>query len=103
MAATPILKRAEKISVLEIAESHSRSQVDGVIQYLALQGIKASRRSARRGLGSVGDSLAEGAHDSGADMLVMGGYGHSYFREALLGGVTADVLARATVPVFLAH
>jgi len=41
--------------------------------------------------------------DLGTDLLVMGGYGQSHLREAFFGGVTADVLARSPVPVFLAH
>ena len=38
-----------------------------------------------------------------ADLIVMGGYGHAWSRERLLGGVTRDVLARACVPVLMAH
>jgi nucleotide-binding universal stress UspA family protein len=38
-----------------------------------------------------------------ADMLVMGAYGHSRFREAILGGATRDMLEKSEIPVFLAH
>jgi nucleotide-binding universal stress UspA family protein len=38
-----------------------------------------------------------------AGLLVMGAYGHSRFREAILGGATRDMLEAAEVPVFLAH
>jgi len=43
------------------------------------------------------------AADSGADMLVMGAYGHSRFREAVLGGVTRTVLEGMAIPVLMAH
>ena len=39
----------------------------------------------------------------GADLLVMGGYGHSRFRELLLGGVTRHIIEHAKMPVLLAH
>lgn len=41
--------------------------------------------------------------DVNADMVVMGAYGHSRFREAILGGATRNMLEQAEVPVFLAH
>jgi nucleotide-binding universal stress UspA family protein len=47
--------------------------------------------------------LARQLRDVNADMLVMGAYGHSRFREAIMGGATRDMLENAQVPVFLAH
>ena len=41
--------------------------------------------------------------DLDTDLLVMGGYGHSRFRELMLGGATRRVLEAMTVPVFMAH
>jgi nucleotide-binding universal stress UspA family protein len=43
------------------------------------------------------------AADSGADFMVMGGYGHSRLREFILGGVTRGILASMTVPVLMSH
>ena len=43
------------------------------------------------------------AADSGADFIVMGGYGHSRLREFILGGVTRNILASMTVPVLMSH
>jgi nucleotide-binding universal stress UspA family protein len=103
MASVPLLKRAEQVFVLSVAEAHVRPPVDLLEQYLALHGVKVIRKSARLGPPSIGDMLVQGAADLGADLLVIGGYGHSHLRESFLGGVTADVLARAAVPVFLAH
>jgi nucleotide-binding universal stress UspA family protein len=53
--------------------------------------------------GDVGEALLSTAADMGAGMLVMGGYGHSRYRELLLGGVTSTVLRAMTLPVLLAH
>ena len=56
--------------------------------------------SGRRRAGEV--ILSEGTGEF-ADLLVMGGYGHSKFREALLGGATRTLLADATLPILLSH
>ena len=43
------------------------------------------------------------AADSGADFIVMGGYGHSRLREFILGGVTRSILKSMPVPVLMSH
>jgi nucleotide-binding universal stress UspA family protein len=103
MAAMPFLERAEKVYTLRVAEPQARPCADGMEQYLALHGVRAVPKTARHGPPSVGGMLAQEAADLGADLLVMGGYGHSHLRESFFGGATADVLARAAMPVFLAH
>lgn len=52
---------------------------------------------------SVGDALLNRAADIGADLIVMGGYGRSRFREYVLGGVTRHVLQHLTIPVLMSH
>jgi nucleotide-binding universal stress UspA family protein len=49
------------------------------------------------------DALLNYAADSAADMIVMGGYGHSRMREFILGGVTRGMLASMTLPTLLSH
>ncbi|WP_442893331.1 universal stress protein [Bradyrhizobium sp.] len=51
----------------------------------------------------VADALLSHAADSGADLIVMGGYGHSRLREFILGGVTHSMLRSMTVPVLISH
>ena len=51
----------------------------------------------------VADALLSHAADSGADLIVMGGYGHSRLREFVLGGVTRSILRSMTVPVLMSH
>jgi nucleotide-binding universal stress UspA family protein len=50
-----------------------------------------------------GSALLDYTHDTGADLLVMGAYGHSRLREMILGGATRDVLSAAGIPVLMAH
>jgi len=49
------------------------------------------------------DVIGRHCEDMQADLLVMGAYGHSRFREALLGGATRDMLERAEIPVMMHH
>ena len=51
----------------------------------------------------VSDILLRHAKDLGADLVVMGAYGHSRFREAILGGATRYMLEQSEIPVFMAH
>jgi len=52
---------------------------------------------------SVADVLRRHAVDTGAQMLVMGAYGHSRLRERIFGGVTRSMLEASPIPVFLAR
>ncbi|MGF1500443.1 MAG: universal stress protein [Paracoccaceae bacterium] len=51
----------------------------------------------------VGEVLRSRALETGADLLVMGAYGHSRLREALIGGPTREILEHVPVPVLMAH
>jgi len=51
----------------------------------------------------VSDVLMRHMKDINADLLVMGAYGHSRFREAILGGATRYMMEQAEFPVFMAH
>jgi len=51
----------------------------------------------------TGVDVVECAQDGGADLLVMGGYGHSPLYDAVVGGMTDDVLTNTSIPVFLSH
>jgi nucleotide-binding universal stress UspA family protein len=86
------------------AHGPERSDPGGhLCQLLVRHGVKAEVSVLARTLPHVSDVLARQLRDLDADLLVMGAYGHSRFREAILGGTTRDMLANAEVPVFLAH
>jgi nucleotide-binding universal stress UspA family protein len=51
----------------------------------------------------IGNQLLSRAADISADLIVMGGYGHSRLRELVLGGATRTLLESMTVPVLMAH
>ena len=70
---------------------------------LARHGVTAEASHIEPGDIAVGVSLLSRAADEGADLLVMGVYGHSRLRELVLGGVSQHLFDHVTIPVFMAH
>lgn len=103
--ALPFLKRASAVSVVSVDPGHNEGDVPGadLARYLSEHNIKAMvNRFTDKDL-AIDDVLLNQAADSGADMLVMGAYGHSRLREMVLGGVTRHILDHMTVPVLMSH
>jgi nucleotide-binding universal stress UspA family protein len=105
--ALPFLRRADAVQIVVVdpsAYGPERSDPGGLLcQYLVRHGVRAEVVVLARSLPRVSDLLARHLRDANADLLVMGAYGHSRFREAIMGGATRDMLEKAEVPVFLAH
>ncbi|OYU19720.1 MAG: universal stress protein [Rhodobacteraceae bacterium PARR1] len=105
--ALPLLKQADAVVITVIdppSFGPERSDPGGLLcQMLVRHGVKAEVSVLAKTLPRVSDVLARQVRDLDADLLVMGAYGHSRFREAILGGATRDLLEQAEVPVFLAH
>lgn len=106
--ALPLLKQAKRVEVLWANPSAKRA--DDV----AISGSEIARSLARHDVRveaahtinkqiSIGDELLSRLADHSIDMLVMGGYGHSRFREYVLGGATRHILRHMTVPVLMSH
>ncbi|MBY6003517.1 universal stress protein [Salipiger bermudensis] len=106
-AALPLLKNADNVHVVVIdppQHGPNRSDPGGALsQYLARHGVKTEIDVLSKTMPRVSDVLCRHVQDLDADMIVMGAYGHSRFREAILGGATRNMLEQAEVPVFLAH
>ncbi len=108
-AAIPILKQADFVQVV-VFNAEKQSWVHGeqpgtdIALYLARHGIniEVCQQTTPSDLG-VGDALLSHALDCNADLLVMGGYGHSRFREVVLGGATRTILSSMTIPVLMSH
>ncbi|WP_226621885.1 universal stress protein [Alloyangia pacifica] len=106
-AAMPILKEAEAVHVVVIdppQHGPNRSDPGGMLsQYLARHGVSAEIDVLTKTMPRISDILNRHVKDVDGDMIIMGAYGHSRFREAILGGATRNMLELAEVPVFLAH
>ncbi|MFT4150205.1 MAG: universal stress protein [Paracoccaceae bacterium] len=105
--ALPLLKACESVNIAVIdPPSHGpeRSDPGGLLcQMLVRHGVKAEVSVLARTMPRISDILARHLRDTDSDLLVMGAYGHSRFREAILGGATRNMLEQATVPVLMAH
>jgi nucleotide-binding universal stress UspA family protein len=103
--ALPILARAGSIDLLSVyGENTDRTEFDGadMAQHLARHGLKVDIRSTPK-TNDAASSILNFATDNGTDLLVMGGYGHSRFREFILGGATRSILSSMTVPTLMSH
>ena len=102
--AIPLMSGAQSVTLLEINAEHSAFDKQGridVVKHLARHKIKAKVVTATAK--DVGAAILTRAKSLKADLIVMGGYGHSRLREFVLGGVTAHVLKNTTVPVLMSH
>lgn len=104
-AALPLLEQCAKVVVVLVEEPGRTLGADAgtdLLTYLALHGIPGSSHVIA-GARDPGPALREACEQLGANLLVMGGYGHSRLRELVLGGTTRDVLAHTRIPVLMAH
>jgi nucleotide-binding universal stress UspA family protein len=83
-------------------EQH-RPALNRVVDHLHHYGVAAKSEETLRGGLAVSDILLSRAADLAADLIVAGGYHHSQLREALLGGVSRELLEHMTVPVLMSH
>jgi nucleotide-binding universal stress UspA family protein len=106
--ALPLIEGAEAATVMYIGGSEKQLEraqpaLDRVVHHLQRHGIKASGKATRGGDIPTSDLLLSRAADLDADMIVAGAYHHSPIREALLGGVSRELLRHMTVPVLMSH
>lgn len=121
--ALPLLARAQRVELVRFGhaphpdEEPQPEPLDAVVAHLKRHGVTASatvRLTREPSIGErmrrpwtpdapVAEALLSHAADSGADLIVMGGYGHSRAWELMLGGVTRTLLHSMTVPVLMSH
>src|SRR3712207_5183974 len=106
--ALPLLRQAEDVIILIVDADKLGARFGpqpgaGILAHLARHAVTARVKPVHsQGAAIVGLILAQ-AGEVGADLIVMGGYGHSRLREMMLGGVTRYMLERMRVPVLFAH
>jgi nucleotide-binding universal stress UspA family protein len=96
-AVTVLLVDPEEDADIELAEE--------LVAHLVRHGLHARTQVIRHELATiaVSDTILTQVAELDADLLVMGAYSHSRFREIILGGVTRDILRDMNVPVLMAH
>jgi len=105
--ALPLLKAADDVHILEVRETSEPGQTltadTAIAAALARHGVKPIIHSTTASGLSAGDEILSRISDLGADLLVMGAYGHSRMRELVFGGVTRHIGQHMTVPTLLSH
>jgi nucleotide-binding universal stress UspA family protein len=104
--ALPIFEKAERVDVAvftgDAADVYGDQPGDDIALYLARHGVNANVIRSDSAIDG-GRPLLTLANDRGADLIVMGGYGHARLREFVMGGVTRTVLQVMNLPVLMAH
>lgn len=104
-AATPLLEKCKRVEVVTIApKDEPVEELPGfnITRHLSRHGVKAELRQLSPA-DDVGSAILGHATTTGADFLVMGGYGHSRVREFIFGGTTRQILSSMTLPVLMVH
>jgi nucleotide-binding universal stress UspA family protein len=106
--AMPFLKRANTVEIFSVQNDKPRDAVrvlhgTEIADHLARHDVKIELESTPAPDIDVGNAILSHAADVSADLIVMGGYGHSRFRELVLGGATREILQSMTVPVLMSH
>ncbi|HVV62656.1 MAG TPA: universal stress protein [Pseudolabrys sp.] len=102
----PFLRGAKAVEIVMV--TGGKPETDEIAgadlgQHLARHGLKVDVKRLVSGDIDVVSTILSYAADVGADLIVMGGYGHSRLREFILGGVTRGILSSMTVPVLMSH
>jgi nucleotide-binding universal stress UspA family protein len=106
--AMPLLERASSVVVVTINPKqrdfgHGEMPGADIALHLSRHGIKVEVQRIENREMDVGNALLSHLAGESADLLIMGGYGHSRLREIVLGGATRTVLGDMTVPVLMSH
>jgi nucleotide-binding universal stress UspA family protein len=106
--ALPLLQRARNVQVAvfeapqEVDPRHGELPGADIGLWLARHDVRVDVARVPTEV-PVGEALLSRAADTQADLIVVGGYGHSRFRETVLGGVTRTLLRSSPVPVLMSH
>jgi nucleotide-binding universal stress UspA family protein len=104
--AMPLLERAKSIEIVVVTGERDKSgEITGanMKRHLARHGIEVEIKRIPAGQVDAQTAILAHAANSGAEFIVMGGYGHSRLREFILGGVTRGILKSMPVPVLMSH
>ena len=104
--AMPFLQKAKQVEIVIVASKAGKNdEIPGADlgQHLARHGLKVDVKRITSPDIDVTSTILSYSADASADMIVMGGYGHSRLREFILGGVTRGILGTMTVPVLMSH
>lgn len=104
--ALPLLHNAKRIRIA-VFRGEKDIAVDDpgkpLIAFLREHGVAAEAEDVVIGGRTIGRAILEHASSIGADLILMGAFGHSRMQEFILGGATKEILDRSTIPLFMSH
>ena len=102
--ALPFLIEAEAVELVTINES---KEIDipsiDIVEHLSRHGVNIEGGNVDTKSSHIGEAILYLAQNFASDLIVMGAYGHSRFREYLLGGATRHVLEKTNIPILMSH
>ena len=104
--AAPFLRKAKAIDVVTVNEDEDavgEASLAALVAHLARRDLPATAHRVTADTFNIHNAILSLAADSNTDLIVMGGYGHSRFREFILGGATRGMFESLTVPALISH
>ena len=104
--AIPMLEKAKRVRVVTVTNEKiidTKHSSEELAKNLSRHGIDVTLDRVDAAGRSIGDVLAREVASDNADLLVMGAYGHSRFREFILGGATRSMLSKPQLPILFSH
>ena len=101
--ALPYIVEAAQVTLVTEPQTNGADGAANLVAYLARHGVSTAIAEMNAGNLAIGERLIATATVAGADLLVMGAYGHSRLRELVLGGATLSALKHPTLPLLMVH
>ncbi len=105
--ALPLLRAAAEVRIVVVDDDRTKAERDqpgaDIALHLARHGVKAEVRYVPSGQNGITATLLDEARYGGAELIVLGGYGHSRLSEWMLGGVSRDILEKSAIPLMFSH
>ena len=106
--ALPLLKLAGKVTVLTVQPEKLEADLGDlpgtmIAEHLARHNIAVEVKVLNDKVPGTSDAIMSYVYENGHDLIIMGAYGHSRWREIVLGGVTRNIMANMKVPVLMSH
>jgi nucleotide-binding universal stress UspA family protein len=103
-AALPLIQEAADVTLFHVATGAKRgTPPELMLRYLEAHGVDAALTQIEPAKTSIAEAIMETAKAGQFDLIVLGAYSHSRFRERILGGVTSQMLAQSELPVLMSH
>jgi nucleotide-binding universal stress UspA family protein len=104
--AIPVLEKAKEARIITVVNEkalNSKHSAEELAKNLSRHGIDVILDELDAAGRPIGEVLETHAASCKADILVMGAYGHSRFREFILGGATKSLLSKPPIPILFSH